>query len=52
MTLIFFCVKGRLRIKINLQEYELTSRMSATLVVGSFMEIIEFSNDFKGAVMA
>jgi len=52
MTLIFLCVKGSLKIKINLQEYELTSSMAATLVVGSFMEIIEFSNDFKGAIMA
>jgi AraC-like DNA-binding protein len=52
MTLIFFCVKGSLKLKINLQEYELTSCMAATLVVGSFMEIIEFSNDFKGAVLA
>ena len=52
MTLIFFCVKGSLKLKINLQEYELTSHMAATLVVGSFMEIIEFSNDFKGAVLA
>ena len=52
MTLIFLCVKGSLKIKINLQEYELTSSMAATLVVGSFMEIIEFSNNFKGAVLA
>lgn len=52
MNVIFFCVKGSLKLKINLQEYELTSRMAATLVVGSFMEIIEFSNDFHGAVLA
>lgn len=52
MTIIFFCVKGSLRLKINLHEYELTSRMAATLVVGSFMEIQEFSKDFKGAVLA
>ncbi len=52
MTLIFICTEGQLRIKINLQEYLLSKNTVVTVTAGSFMQLFEFSQDFKGAVIA
>ncbi len=52
MSLIFICVEGQLRLRINLQEYLLIKNNIATIITGSFMQLLEFSQDFKGAVVA
>lgn len=52
MTVIFLCVNGEMKLKINYQEYSLKSRMVATLLENSFVQVLEISQDFKGAVIA
>jgi len=52
MTLIFMCVKGQARLKINLQSYTLTPNSVATLPVGSFYALEEITPDFRGMLMA
>lgn len=52
MNLAFVCVEGQMRIKINLQEYLLTKNTVASIITGSFMQLFEFSRDFKGIVIA
>lgn len=52
MTVIFICVDGQMRIKVNLQEYLLTKSTAVTITTGSFMQLFDFSKDFKGIIVA
>ncbi|MBQ8675690.1 MAG: AraC family transcriptional regulator [Bacteroidaceae bacterium] len=52
MTLILLCIEGSMHLKINLYQYRLESNMAATLLAGSFMQILETSDNFCGAVIA
>lgn len=52
MTIVMVTVKGCMRVKINLQEYNVSEKMVATMTAGSFMQIIETSPDFKGFFIA
>lgn len=52
MTVIFTCLSGQMKLKINLKEYTLTKNTEAILLVGSFMQIMDISDDFKGVFIA
>ncbi len=52
MTLIVTCVEGNMRLKINLNEYLLTPGMISSLLSGSFLQILNFSTDFRGVIIA
>lgn len=52
MTVIFICVEGQMRVKVNLQEYLLTKSTAVTIITGAFLQLFGFSKDFKGIVVA
>lgn len=52
MTLIVMCVDGCMNLKINLREYQLTSRSVATILSGSFLQMLYVSDDFRGVIIA
>lgn len=52
MTLIVICVDGSMDLKINLCEYQLTSRSVATILRGSFLQLLHVSDNFRGVVIA
>lgn len=52
MALIVMCIDGSMDIKINLQEYHLTSHSVATILAGSFMQLTHVSQNFRGAIIA
>lgn len=52
MTVILMCIEGHMQLTINLNQYELKTRMVSTLLSGSFMQITSISPDFRGSVIA
>lgn len=52
MTVIVLCLEGTMDIKINLQEYHLSESTQATMLSGSFMQMMDISKDFRGAIIA
>lgn len=52
MTIILLCVEGNMKLKVNFQEYNLTNSMVATLLENSYMQVLDISSNFKGAIIA
>lgn len=52
MTIILLCVEGDMKLKVNFQEYNLTNSMVATLLENSYMQVLDISSNFKGAIIA
>ena len=52
MTIIFLCVEGRMKLKVNFKEYNLTNSTVVTLLENSYMQVLDISSSFKGAVIA
>lgn len=52
MTAIVMCVEGEMNININMQEFTLKKNCAVTMMIDSFMQVMDVSDDFKGFVIA
>lgn len=52
MTAIIMCVEGEMKININMQEFTLKKNCAVTMMIDSFMQVMDVSDDFKGFVIA
>jgi hypothetical protein len=51
-NIVYFCVKGSLKIKINLTEYQIRANDTLTILAGCVMELLDTTEDAQIAVIS
>lgn len=51
-TMIIFCTKGYMKVRLNLEEFCLSAGQAMTVLPGSIGECVEFGRDFQAAFFA